>query len=199
MTKKEFLCELEEALSGIPKEEREERLNFYGEMIDDRIEEGISEEEAVSDLGTVDEVVWQIIDEIPLTKIAKEKMKPKRKLKAWEIVLLAVGSPLWLSLLIAAFAVIFSLYVSLWAVAVSLWAAFGSVVASGFGGIIGGGILVVGGEVPSGIALIAAALVCLGLSVFFFFGCKALTKGSVVLAKKTVLGIKKAFVKKEEA
>ena len=101
MTKQEFLDSLRARLSGLPRQELEERLAFYGEMIDDRIEEGRTEEEAVLDIGSADEISAQIIKDIPLTKIAKERLKPKRSIKTWEIVLLAVGSPygsLWQSL-----------------------------------------------------------------------------------------------------
>ena len=45
MTKKEFLSGLRKKLSGLPQEDSEERLNFYSEIIDDRVEEGLSEEE----------------------------------------------------------------------------------------------------------------------------------------------------------
>ena len=133
MTKMQFLMSLHNKLSGLPQNEIEERLNFYSEMIEDRIEEGVSEEEAVAQIGTVDEIAEQIIADIPLTKIAKEKIKPKRHIKAWEIVLLILGSPLWLSVLIAIFAVIFSFYVCLWAVIISLWASFVAII----GGAIG--------------------------------------------------------------
>ena len=84
--------------------------------MDDRMEDGIPEETAVCEIGTVDELVSQIIADIPLGKLVKEKITPKKKLKAWEIVLLVLGSPIWLSLLIAALAVILSLYVVLWSV-----------------------------------------------------------------------------------
>ena len=100
-------------------------MTFYAEMLDDRIEEGLSEEEAVAAAGAVEEIVRQTVDETPLAKIAKERVRPKRHLKAWEIVLLALGSPVWLSLGIAAAAVILAVYVSLWDVIVSLWAVFG--------------------------------------------------------------------------
>ena len=39
MTKQEFLAELRRGLSGLPQNDIEERLNFYSEMIDDRMEE----------------------------------------------------------------------------------------------------------------------------------------------------------------
>ena len=94
MTKNEFLNRLRARLSDLPKSEVEERLGFYSEMIDDRIEEGLSEEAAVTEIGNVETVARQIVSEIPMVKILKDKMKPKRRLRAWEIVLLAVGSPI---------------------------------------------------------------------------------------------------------
>lgn len=106
MSKQEFLERLRKGLSGLPQNDIEERLTFYSEMIEDRKEDGISEEEAVSAVGTVDEIVAQVVSEIPLVKIAKERIKPKRRLSVGEIVLLILGSPIWLSLGIAAFAVI---------------------------------------------------------------------------------------------
>ena len=68
-------------------------------------------------------------------KLIKEKT-PKRRLGVWEIVLLVLGSPIWLSLLIAAFAVILSLYISLWAVIISFWAVFGSFIGCALGSIV---------------------------------------------------------------
>ena len=100
MDKQEFLSKLRAKLFGLPQKELEERLSFYSEMIDDRIEEGLSEETAVKELGAVYEVAGQIIAEIPLSKLVKERIKPKRALNVWEIVLLAIGSPIWLSLMI---------------------------------------------------------------------------------------------------
>ena len=81
MTKQEFLSKLRSGLVGLPQNEVEERLEFYSEMIDDRMEEGISEEEAISDIGNVDEIISRIISEIPLTKIVKEKITPNKNLR----------------------------------------------------------------------------------------------------------------------
>ena len=80
MTKIKFLLSLHDKLSGLPQDEVEERLNFYSEMIEDRIEEGFSEEDAVAAVGSVDEIAEQIVAQIPLSKMAMEKIKPKRKL-----------------------------------------------------------------------------------------------------------------------
>ena len=48
MTKQEFSDKLKKLLSSLTEEEISERIGFYLEMIDDRIEEGLSEDEAVS-------------------------------------------------------------------------------------------------------------------------------------------------------
>lgn len=124
MKKEEFLARLRQGLSGLPQDEIEERLSFYSEMIDDRMEEGLPEAEAVAAAGSVEEIAAQAVADIPLAKLAKERIRPKRRLRALEIVLLVLGAPLWLSLGIAAVAVGAALYVSVWAVIVSFWAVF---------------------------------------------------------------------------
>ena len=198
MNKQEFLVQLRKGLSGLPKDDIEERLTFYSEMIDDRMEEGLSEETAVREIGTATELISQIIADIPLTKIVKERITPNKRLKVWELVLLVLGSPIWLSLLIAVFAVILSLYVVLWSVIISLWAVFVSLVGCVLGGIAGGIVFACCGNVLTGIAMIGASLVCGGLSVFMFYGCKAVTKGILILTKKIAVWIKNCFIKKEE-
>ena len=195
MTKQEFLAELRRGLSGLPQNDIEERLNFYSEMIDDRMEEGLSEQEAVDGIGSVDSVVSQILGDIPLSKLVKEKITPKKQLKAWMIVLIILGAPIWFSLAVAAVSGAFALYFSLWSIIVSLWAVFASLVICVPGGIAAGLVAFVSGGGLAGIALMGAGLVCAGLSVFAFFGCKALTKGTIALTKKVAVAVKRAFIK----
>ena len=199
MNKQEFLTQLRKGLSGFPQEDIEERLTFYSEMIDDRIEEGLSEQEAVSAIGTVDAIITQILADTPLTKLVKEKVKPKRTLKAWEIVLLILGSPIWLSLLIAAFVVILAVYVVIWSVVVALWSIEVAFAACSLGGIVSAVIFTFQGNGLTGLAMLSAGIICAGLSIFLFYGCKAATKGIVWLTKKMALGIKTLFVGKETA
>ncbi len=199
MNKQEFLTKLRKGLYGLPYGDIEERISFYSEMIDDRIEDGISEEQAVCEIGNVEEIISQIVADTPFTQIVKERIKPKRRLSAWEIIFLVLGSPIWLSLLIALFAVIFSVYISLWSVIVSLWAAFVSVVGCAVGGIIAGILFTCSGSTHAGIAMLGAGMVCAGFSVFAFFGCRAATKGILLITKKLAVWIKNCFIKKEDA
>ena len=196
MNKQEFFAKLENALAGLPAEEIAERLTFYSEMTDDYMEDGLSEEEAVSRLGSVEEIASQSLADVPLAKLVKEKIRPTRRMRAWEIIFLVLGSPIWLSLLLAAVAVILAVYISLLAVIVSLWAVFVALVCCALAGIGGGFIFAFRGSAL--VAVIGGGLVCAGLSVFVFYGCKAATKGTVKLTKKFALWIRKLFVKKEE-
>lgn len=196
MTKQEFTDALRARLSGMPAREVEESISFYSEMIDDRMEEGMSEEDAVSQVGSVDEIASQIISEIPLTKIVKEKIKPKKSLKAWEIVLLILGAPLWIPLLFVAASVIFAMYIVIWSLIVALWAIEVAFIACSFAGIVSGFVCIFSGSSLSMVAMIGAGMVCAGLSIFLFFGCKGATKGIFMLTKKIALGIKNLFIKK---
>ena len=78
MNKQQFLDELRSKLVGLPDEEIENRISFYEEMINDRIDEGKSEEEAISEIGTVDEVVREIAKDTPLVSLVKHKMNRNR-------------------------------------------------------------------------------------------------------------------------
>lgn len=198
MNKQEFLGQLSKELLGLPQDEIDEQLEFYSEMIEDRKEEGLSEEEAIAAVGTAQEIVTQVVNETPFVKIAKEGIRPKRMLNVGEILLLALGSPIWLSLAVVAFAVILSLYISLWSLIVSLWLVFVSLAACSVGGMITCIIFALSGRIATGIAILAAGIVCAGLSIFMFYGCKEATKGIVVLTKKIAHFIKKSFIKKGE-
>ena len=199
MRKQEFLAQLRKGLSGLPQDDIEERLAFYSEMIDDRIEEGLTEEEAVSAVGSVEQIVAQVVADTPFAKIAKERIKAKRQLGVWEILLLVLGSPIWLSLGIAAFAVGISVYAVLWSLIISLWAVLASFEACAVGGILACVALIMGGNGASGVAMLALGIVCAGLSIFMFYGCKAATNGTVMLTKKIAIGIKNCFIRKEAA
>lgn len=194
MTKTDFLVELRKKLQALPPKDAEDRLKFYTEMIEDRIEDGLAEEDAVAAVGSIDEIAAQIIEDFsPDSKI--QSTKTKRKFKTWEIVLLILGSPIWASLLIAAIAVVFSLYVLLWAINISLWAIFGGLAGSSLGCIAGGILFMIRGHIYSGIALIAGSMICAGFAIFSFIRCKDATNGAVRLTR---FPFRKWFTRKEE-
>lgn len=197
MNKQEFLTELRNALNGLPQEDIEERIAFYGEMIDDRIEEGMSEEEAVAGIGTVEEVRQQIMADIPLAKLVKETIKPKRRWRVWEIILIILGFPVWFPLLVAAGAVLLSLYVVAWSLIISLWAIEVSLWACVLIGAAVAAVYLTQGQALPALMMLGAGVFSAGVSIFMFFGCVAASKGIVKLTKKALLGIKSLFIRKE--
>lgn len=196
MGKQEFLAELQNKLYGLPQEDLDEHLSFYQEMIDDRMEDGRTEEEAVAELGSVDEVASQILSEIPLSRIVKKKVKSGRTMKIWEIILLILGSPIWISLLIAAFAILLSLYIVLWAFLICVYAVDLSLVAAAVACIPGAVIALARGNGAAAGLIFGGGLVCAGLAILLFFGCIGLTRSVIKLSKKILIGIKSLFIKK---
>ena len=69
MNKTEFLSCLEKKLLGLPENEVAKTKGFYLEMIDDRIEDGMNEAEAVSAMGNVDDIAKEAMLELPLTTL----------------------------------------------------------------------------------------------------------------------------------
>ncbi|MBQ6453990.1 MAG: DUF1700 domain-containing protein [Coriobacteriales bacterium] len=198
MNKQEFLVRLQQGLAGLPQDDVTERMVFYSEMIDDRVEDGLTEEEAVAQVGSVDDIVVQIIQETPITKLVREAVKPKRSLRAWEIVLLVLGSPLWIPLLVAAFAIVLSIYVVIWAVIISLWAVELALALSSLACMAWGFMSVIRGDALQATAAFGAGFVLAGVSILLFYGCLAASKGAVALTKKVALWIKSLFIKKED-
>ena len=199
MDKKEFLEKLENELTGLPENEIEERLAFYEEMINDKIEDGASEEEATKSIGSVTDIANQIISEIPFLKLTKSKIKQKRRLSVWENVLLWGGSPIWFSVLISFLTGAFSIYISGWAVIVSLWAALLSFAVGTVCAPVLSVVLFAFGKPAEGALMISACLILAGLTIFSYYGFKWLTKKYIGLTKKLILGLKKGFIRKGEA
>ena len=200
MNKQEFLDRLRGELSILPSADTEERINFYSEMIDDRIEDGHLEEDAVLQIGDIQEIAKQILADTPITKLAKQKIKRTRRISALEIVLLVLGSPIWLSLILSAVAVALSVYVSLWSVVISLWACEAAFVGSAFGGFVSAIVIFATGQnTYAGVMMLAGGIFLVGFSILFSFVCKWVTKGMIWLTKKLTLWIKSLFLRKEKS
>ena len=194
MTKEEFLTELKERLKGLSKEELDERIGFYSEMIDDRIDEGKTEEEAVAELGGVDKVIDDIIQETPLLNIIKERMKPKKRLRGWEIAFLILGFPLWFPLFLVFIILCLVAYLLVWIGVIVVYSIEGAFSASAVFGLIGTFIAIPNGGLS--MSFLGMGLLGLGLACLFIFACMGVTKGTVALSKKIARGIKRSIVGK---
>ena len=195
MTKNEFLTELRSKLNGLPKDDLDNRINFYEEMINDRMDDGKTEEEAVADIGSVDAVVKQIASETPMLKLVAEKAKPKRSLRAWEIVLIILGFPLWLPLLIAGLVLAFVFYLLFWILVIVTYAVEACLIGVSIGGLVAFLAYLIDGGVVNLVPL-GYSLACFGAAILFIFACIGATKLTIFLSKKIILGIKTAFIRK---
>ncbi|MBO6262379.1 MAG: DUF1700 domain-containing protein [Bacilli bacterium] len=194
MYKYEFLTALKEQLVGLPKEDIEERISFYEEMINDRIDEGKSEEEAVAEIGTVDEVVKEIAGDTKLVTLVKHKMTPKRSLRGWEIAIIIGSFPFWLPVVLVSFVLALVGFILLWTLVIvtytvetALWA--GSAM-SGISFVM----TLTNGE-PN-FAMLGMCVMALGGAILMIFGCYGSTKLTIGLTKRMMIGIKAAFIRK---
>ena len=184
MRKQEFLEKLKASLWAMPEADRQRSMDYYTEMIDDRMEDGLSEEEAVAAIGDLDEIVKQILTESPRPPQVVQTPAPERKpISIWLIILLVLGFPVWGAILISFAAVILALWVSLWSVVVSLYATTFALGVSALGCMVGSFFLV--GGMGTAIVAWGAALVCAGLAILLVMLSNLAAKGMVKLTKWT--------------
>ena len=195
MNKSEFLAKLKEALAGLPKDDVNERLAFYSEMIDDRVEEGLTEAEAVEAAGPVDEIVKETLADIPLQKLVKEKVRGRR-MSAGEIVLIVLGAPLWFPLLVAAAVLVLAFYIVIWSLVLVLWVVWLAFCVTALACIVFGVFMAAGHSLTPCLLAFGAGLLFAGLALLLFPGCVGATKGMAKVTKATAVGIKKLFIRK---
>lgn len=63
MTRRQFLNDLYRRLGPLSREEAEQHLTYYAEMLADRMEEGMTEEEAVASMEDVDTIARRILED----------------------------------------------------------------------------------------------------------------------------------------
>ena len=197
MNKETFLNQLREKISYLPQNEVDERILFYEEMIDDRIEEGMTEEDAVAAVGSVDSISKHVMSETPLSKLVIDKVKPDRSLRGWEIALLIIGAPLWIPLVIAAFSILLSVYIVLWSIVIVIYAADLSFAVGAVCAVPTFFYYFISGNGAGGLFMIGACLILIGLTILTFYACVYITQGMIYISKAIALWIKSLFVRKE--
>ena len=195
MTKKEFINELRERLSGLPKDDLESRLSFYEESINDRMDDGKSEEEAIEELGTIDEIVTQVAGETSLVTLVKEKAKPKRKLSGAEIALIAIGFPLWFPLVLTFLILCLVFCLVFWIIGLIPLI---TCVSSLFVGVAEFfSYFAIAGEANS-LGVLGMAMAGIGFAVMLIPAVIYSVKGTIKLVKLIMTGIKKLFIRRRK-
>ena len=196
MSKTEFLAALRTALGKLPEQEIRASLDFYAEMIDDRMEDGATEEEAVAALGDVNAIAAQIIAETP--PIPKAVAKMKTSSRTANIVLAVVLSPIWVPLALAFAVCVAAIYLSLWMVVAALWLCVACLLLCGPIGIIGLVWCLATGFPLTGLWLLGCGLAGSGLGLFALLGMKTVSRGLVQLAGMFARSVKRLFVKRPD-
>lgn len=196
MNKVEFLAALRRALGKLPSYEVEQTITFYAEMIDDRIEDGMPEAEAVAALGSVEAIAAQITAETPA--IPKAIAKADTGSRTLNIVLLAVFSPIWVPLALALALAALMVYLSIWMVVIALWATVAVLLLCapiGIGGLVW--CYVNGYQLP-GLYILGCGLAGTGVGLFAWFGVLAASKGLIKLTHSFAQWVKSLFVKRRK-
>ena len=187
MSKKEYLDQLRQSLVENEIPNADQMTEFYAEMIDDRMEDGMTEEQAVSTMEPVDSVVSQARMDMPITDLVTARVKESHK-KAKEkgngalwMILAIIGFPVWFPLLTAGFVVLLAVFVVLWAVVISLFAVEFSL------GIAAAACLVAGFAVLFGWIPVAASLAS--------WGCALILAGLCLLLWKPPCGLGMAVIR----
>lgn len=78
MTRAQFLNDLYRRLSALSQEQAEQHLTYYAEMLADRMEEGMSEEEAVASMEPLDVITQRILQDEGLPDSPPQPPQPPR-------------------------------------------------------------------------------------------------------------------------
>ncbi len=177
MTKWEFVNELNVRLKEFPKSEIDRYADYYLGIIKEKMKKGMSEEEAVASVGSLDDIETRIRFEKTANisweertgKHAKEK---QGRLKTWHIVLIAAAIifffPVSVPILIGIAALIFGLLLAAAVILLSLYVVAAASALGGMGFILSGIISFGAKGLAYGLLSIGLGLVIIAVQILFF-------------------------------
>lgn len=198
MKREEYLDRIRALLQNLPPEDLERSLAFYAESIADRMEDGMSEEEAVASLESPEEAANAILLEQPLPTLVKVRVKERRQLSTLEILLLVLGFPLWLPLLLTALVLVFTFILLTWVlvlVPASVCLALG---ASAIAVLFAGVLSLTKITLPALLAAPGAALILAGLAILAGFIVVGTVRLALIVTRALVRGLKSLLIRKED-
>lgn len=196
MNKQEYLTQLRAALACLPEGEIEESVAFYTEMIDDRVADGLTEEEATAQLDDPKTAARAIIADLPVVPRTVVRTKQRNRALYWTLVIL--GSPLWLTLLLAAGMLVLAGLLTIWCLILGLWLLAAGLLA---GGPLGIGVCLWAlavGQPAYGVFELGSGLLCFGLGLFCLHGAVAASKTLMQVSRQWIAKAKAPFVKVKE-
>ena len=209
MTKDEYLSILQNNLRNMPAEEVQNIIRYYREYFEDAGEENT--EKVMEELGTPESLAQKASYENEDTDFFQNKyaqsdsqyqyakgnmrggmQKEKSGVgKVLLIVLVVIGSPVWLAFAIAALAVLFGVMVAVVSVLFAFVVTCVALIASGIFAM-GVGFVGMFTHVPTGLLTMGMGLVCIGIGILLLIGSVALMK----LTKKGFLWVKDRIMRR---
>jgi len=195
MNKQEFIALLREKLEGLPVSEVKKSVDYFSEMIDDRLEEGMTEEEAVAEMEEIDEIVKKVTYDIPLPTLVKEKLKKKGSLSTLNIILLIIGFPIWAPLLLSCLAVVGSFFVAIFVILLSIIIGVIALIVGGIISIVLSPFRLMFG-IANALVNFGIGAIIVGLGILLINPLKDVAKTLIEVAKWGVVKIKSLFITK---
>lgn len=174
MTRNEFISSLSARLHSIPEAEKNKALDWYSELICDRMEE-MPEADAVSGIGSVDEIADEILSQYRQNTTVvhssdstepQSRRSPNKGVNTALVIFAAVVlSPIWLPLLITGLSLALVAVVLVWCAVVTVGVMLVSAAAVGVVGLVYGFWALFVINPAYGLLVLGAALTAAGLTL----------------------------------
>lgn len=189
MTKNEFFRTLKGRISHLPKNERRKILQYYTEMISERMEDGMTEAEAIDAIGNMDD----LLADYPAEPKTRHRAP---RLRTWHIVMLIAGAPLWIPLAATVFSFLIAFYAVIWSMVVAFYAVFVALFVSGLTTLVAGFASIATGEPQCFLTLAGAGFLLMGFAILWFVPCTLFARAMAKTTKNVSKGIFRFFFKR---
>lgn len=198
MNKEIFLKKLNEAMSNFPSEEIRKAQMYYDEAISDRIEEGLTEQEAVANMGDIDAIVTELKINLPISKLIETSVKTSHQQstnKGLWLFLIIISFPIWAPILVGFGSTAVTLYITVLALILSMFLVIGSLILVSIVAAIGGVYGLFSGNVLAFIGYAGLSSMAIGLFLMSVHPMLALAKSTFKLPPYLFMKIKQAIFK----
>lgn len=200
MNKSEFINKLRQEIRNLPYDEVEKTIAYYEEIISDRMEDGSSEEEAVSSLGTPEAIARDLLANQSFSTIIRHKVEDYKRKNNPEntaaiIVIMILLFPVWFPIAMGALSFIISFFAIIGGVIIALWAISVAIGAAGIAVLIASVFGFATSLIPTAFFSFGTGIALIGLSILAIIASVYATKGIIKLLGVLIHSIKKLFVK----
>lgn len=173
MNKKEFLKKMDYYLLVINDEERYRFVGYYEEMIEDYLENGLSEEEAIEKIGDPKQITKKILEE---NEEMSFKITPNNS--TLKIIFVIALFPIWGSLLL-------TFYVILGVVPLVILSSGLATAVIACVSILGCPFVMIHYNIPAGIMQLGVGIICIGITLLLYKTFIVIWAKILLLVKKT--------------